>query len=122
MNKHNKNTYFNHQLNITKNNIESNENDYISDKIMWKNVKNITDINKQTPPRVLSDGGKVITSLKQIYNIANRYYICKIQNIINNFQINNRINLIQILSHLIKRNSNEIKLKYETLEQITKII
>ena len=39
-----------------------------------------------------------------------------------NFSLNNEINPINILSSLIKRNDNQIYIKYATNEQILKII
>ena len=46
---------------------------------MWKNFKNITNNNKQVPPRNINHNGKYITSIKQICNIANQFYIDKIK-------------------------------------------
>ena len=89
---------------------------------MWKNIKNLTDNNKQTPPRVLAEGGKLITSIKQICNIANKHYINKITNIRIKFTNNILVNPIQILNKLIKRNSQEIKINYATIEQVALII
>ena len=95
LNKTKKLNYFKHQLNITdKNNTDLDKNDYVTDKTMWKNIKNLTDNNKQTPPRVLAEGGKLITSIKQICNIANKHYINKITNIRNKFTNNIMVNPI----------------------------
>ena len=65
LNKNKKYNYLKHQLNISKNNYTySDDTDYVSDKIMWKNVKNITSNNKQVPPRAISHNRKLITSIK----------------------------------------------------------
>ena len=121
-----KNSYYRHQLNINKyddQNLDNIENgNYINDKIMWKNFKTITNNNKQVPPRNINHNGKFITSIKDICDIANQFYIDKIKKIRDNFTINNKINPINILSSLIKRNPNQIYIKYATNEQILKII
>ena len=39
------------------------DNNPVTDKIMWKNFKNLTNNNKQVPPRNINHNGKFITSL-----------------------------------------------------------
>ena len=97
--KNKKYNYLKHQLNISKNNnTYSDDTDYVSDKIMWKNVKNITSNNKQVPPRAISHNGKLITSIKEICNIANNHYIFKILKIRNKFLDNISVTPLDILS------------------------
>ena len=43
----------------------------------WKTLKNINNTNKQTPPNMIINNGKQITSPKIIANIANNYFIEK---------------------------------------------
>ena len=76
INKNNKSRYYNFQLNINKNNKNFDEK-ISNDKTMWKTVKNLTNNNKQVPPRVISFDGQLIASLKKICNIANDFYISK---------------------------------------------
>ena len=45
---------------------------------MWKNVKNLTNCNKQVPPRAITHSGVFVNSLRKISNIANEFYISKI--------------------------------------------
>ena len=91
INKSNKNEYYKFQLNIdkgdnrgskgndkgVKGNEKSNDRGDMGNdsenygKKMWKTVKTLTNNNKQTPPRILSHNGSIITSLKVICNIAN---------------------------------------------------
>ena len=56
MNKTNKSKYYNYRLNVNKNDT-GDENRYQNDtqsKIMWETFKNLTNSNKQVPPRVIS--------------------------------------------------------------------
>ena len=99
INKSNKNEYYKFQLNIDKGdnsgtkgkdkggkgNEKGNEKGDMGydtenyGRKMWKTVKALTNNCKQTPPRILSHNGSIITSLKEICNIANRYYVTKIR-------------------------------------------
>ena len=80
LNKSNKDKYFNHILNIKDNDrIDDEKFSYkYNDRIMWKTTKKITQNNKQTPPRVITHNGNVITSLKSIFNISINHYTEKI--------------------------------------------
>ena len=45
---------------------------------MWGTFKNLTNTNKQVPPRVILHNGNLITSIKKIVNIANNFFWKKI--------------------------------------------
>ena len=79
MNKSNKSSYYNHRLNIKKND-NGDENRYHNDtqsKIMWETFKNLTNSRKQVPPRVILYNGNMVTSIKKIVNIANEFLLKK---------------------------------------------
>ena len=68
MNKSNKSRYYNNQLNIKKND-NGEEYKYQNDvqsKIMWGTFKNLTNTNKQVPPRVILCSGNLVTSVKKL--------------------------------------------------------
>ena len=48
------------------------------DKKMWNTVKNLSNKNKQTPPRCTVFENQKVTSLKNIANISNQFFIDKI--------------------------------------------
>ena len=67
MNKGNKSSYYNYRLNIKKNE-NGDENKYQNDiqsKVMWGTFKNLTNTNKQVPPRVILYNGNLVTSVKK---------------------------------------------------------
>ena len=121
INKDNKNRYYNFQLNINKNSEIDSETE-VRVKKMWKTIKILTATNKQVPPRVISYGGELVTSVKKICNIANEHFIAKISKIRDKFSKNPMVTPIQILSRLIPRNTNEINLLPATIEQVNGII
>ena len=81
LNKANKNNYYNFNLNIDKNDQPGDQkfNNQVNDKSMWKMVINLTNVNKQTPPRVLNYKSKIKTSIKEICNITNSHYAQKFE-------------------------------------------
>ena len=91
-------------------------------RTIWKTVKTLTNNNKQTPPRLLSHEGRVVTSLKTICNIANDFYVMKIKYIRNKFPINDKTTPIEVLSKLIKRNNISFTINHFSIEQIGLII
>ena len=102
INKANKSKYFNYQLNIKKND-NGDEYKYQNDvqsKIMWGTFKNLTNTNKQVPPRVILHNGNLVTSLKKIVNIANEFFIEKISKIRESFPVNSSISALEILQNL----------------------
>merc|ERR1712240_2833 len=83
MNKANKSNYYNYRLNIKKNE-NGDEDKYQNDvqsKIMWGTLKNLTNTNKQVPPRVILHNRNLVTSVEKIVNIANEYFVEKISKI-----------------------------------------
>ena len=80
LNKANKSRYYNNQLNIKKNDNgdESKYQNDVQSKIMWGTFKNLTNSNKQVPPRVILHDGNLVTSVKKIVNIANQFFVDKV--------------------------------------------
>ena len=78
-------------------NIDNSNSNIYTDKQMWQTVKTLTNNNKQNPPRIISYNNIVITKLKEICNIANNYFIQKINNIRDKFTINHNITLSHFL-------------------------
>merc|ERR1712101_64271 len=80
INKSNKSSYYNSRLNIKKNG-NGDETKYQNDvqsKVMWGTFKDLSNTNKQVPPRIIQHYGNLVTSIKQIVNIANDFFIEKI--------------------------------------------
>ena len=120
MNKTNKSKYYNYRLNINKNDT-GDENRYQNDtqsKIMWETFKNLTNSNKQVPPRVISYNGNMVTSIKKIVNIANEFFIEKIQKIRESFSVNVNISAIEILQKLVPKCQNNFEIKMATVDDI----
>ena len=93
-------------------NIKANDNNISNDdkdngKIMWKTVKQLTNNNKQTPPRIISHLRNIISSIKEIWNIANNCYVTKISKMRHKFYNIKNFTPIIILSLLINRNDNK---------------
>ena len=63
LNKQNRNSYYNYNLNIRKNDQPGDQkfNNQANDKSVWKTVKNFTNVGKQTPPRILNYNSQIIT-------------------------------------------------------------
>ena len=87
---------------------------------MWNTVKQITGNNKNKPPRMIVHKNEKVTSLKRIANIANNFYITKIQNLSKKFRIFD-FSPIEILKKLITSNRNKWELKPITLEETKKL-
>ena len=93
MNKSNKSSYYNSRLNIKKNE-NGDETKYQNDvqsKVMWGTFKDLSHTNKQVPLRIILHDGNLVTSIKQIVNIANNFFIEKIRTIRESFPVNNNI-------------------------------
>ena len=88
---------------------------------LWSTVKDMTNSNNNIPPRSISHNNEYITSLKQIANIANEFYISKIVTIREKFtkSITTPIN---ILEKIIKKPTSIFKLPLITLEETKKLI
>merc|ERR1712240_204076 len=124
MNKSNKSRYYNYQLNIKKND-NGDEYKYQNDvqsKIMWGTFKDLTNTNKQVPPRVISHNGNLVTSVKKIVNIANEYFIEKICKIRESFLVKVNISPLEILQRLVPKCQNQFDIKMATIEDIERIV
>ena len=56
---------------------DSDKQDKYSDRQMWRTVKDITNNKKQKLPRLIMINNKLTTSLKKIYNHANKFLLIK---------------------------------------------
>ena len=77
---------------------------------MWQTVKQITNTQKQVPPCLITHNNIVITKISEIANIANQYFISKMNNIRSKFSINIKISPISKLQFLIPENTNKFHL------------
>ena len=73
-------------------------------------LKNINNNNKQCPPSKISFKNEIITSPKQISNIANQYFKNKIIKIRQNLSTS-KYNPIYLLNKLIKPNQYNMNIK-----------
>ena len=124
LNKANKSSYYNYRLNINKkdNGDEFKYQNDVQSKVMWDTFKNLTNNNKQVPPRVILYNGNLVTSIKKIVNIGNEFFIDKISKIRESFPVNENISSLEILQKLIPKCQNQFKIKMATLEDIEHII
>merc|ERR1711867_17087 len=91
-------------------------------KVMWGTFKDLSNTNKQIPPRIILHNGNLVTSIKQIVNIANNFFIEKIRTIRESFPINNNISPLEILKNLVPKSQNEFSIKMATIGDIQRII
>ena len=89
---------------------------------MWGTLKNLTNTNKQVPPRVILHNGNLVTSIKKIVNIANQFFVEKISKIRASFPINLNISALEILQNLVPKCQNQFKIKMATIGDIERII
>ena len=73
---------------------------------MWGTFKDLSNTNKQVPPRIILHDGNLVTSIKQIVNIANNFFIEKIRTIRESFPLNNNISPLEILQNLVPKCKN----------------
>ena len=112
MNKRNKNGYYNYKLNVKRGDSGDGckfQNETNS-KVMWETFKKLTNSSKQVPPRVIVYDGNMVTSLKKIVNIANEFFLDKIQKIRDSFPENCSINSIEILESLVPKCQNRFEI------------
>ena len=83
---------------------------------MWETFKNLTNSSKQVPPRVILYNGNMVTSIKKIVNIANEFFIEKIQ------KINLNVSSMEILQNLVPKCKKNFEIKMATLDDIARII
>ena len=102
LNKSNKSAYYNFKLNIKRdeNGDENKFQNDIKSKEMWKTFKELSNTNTQVPPRLILHDGNLVTSVKKIVNIANNFFIDKIQKIRDSFPSNNGVTPLEILEFL----------------------
>ena len=81
LNKSNKSSYYNYKLNIKRDETgdESKYQNDIQSKVMWRTFKDLSNTNNQVPPRLILHDGNLVTSIRQIVNIANNFFIDKIR-------------------------------------------
>ena len=89
---------------------------------MWETLKKLTNSSKQVPPRVISHNGNMVTSIKKIVNIANEFFIEKIQKIRDSFPVNLSITPLEILENLVPKCNNRFEIKMATIDDISRII
>ena len=89
---------------------------------MWGTFKDLSNTNKQIPPRLILHNGNLVTSIKKIVNIANDFFIDKICKIRESFPINHNISPLEILMNLVPKNKNEFRIKMATIGDIQRII
>ena len=109
LNKSNKSAYYNYKLNIQRDE-NGDENKYQNDvksKEMWKTFKELSNTSTQVPPRLILHDGKLVTSIKKIVNIANNFFIEKIQKIRNSFPTTNGVTPLEILEFLVPKNNKK---------------
>ena len=89
---------------------------------MWGTFKDLTNTNKQVPPRIILHDGNLVTSIKKIVNIANEFFVEKIWKIRESFPANKYISALEILQNLVPKCQNEFKIKMATIADIERII
>ena len=75
----NTNSNYCNNINNDQDNTDSNysdniNNDKFSDRQMWKTIKDLTDNNRQKPPRHILINNKMTTSLNKIINCSNQFF------------------------------------------------
>ena len=87
----------------------------------WKTLKTETNTKQITTPNSITHNNETISSPLKIAEIANNFYINKINSIRQNFN-NNNCDPITILNKLIPRKINIFKLPYITNNETMQII
>ena len=64
----------------------------------------------------------MVTSIKEIVNIANEFFIEKIQKIRDSFPVNLSITPLEILENLVPKCDNIFEIKMATIDDISRII
>ena len=112
--------------NTTQKNIDKAKKEYTIDRLnkqndKWKTVKTINKTDNQQPPDKIIHNNTCITSPKQIAQIANDFFITKIQEIRQQFTPPT-VDPITILKRLKPRNNNTFKFPLITVRQTIDII
>ena len=112
----------NHRRNILYKSIDAAKSNYLSSRLTdgrtgWKEIQNFNGLNKAVTPNKIINNGNVVTSPKEIANIANLHYINKIKKL-NVAMSHEKRDPIALLSRLIPRyKSNEFKIKFISLKE-----
>ena len=132
INTNNKTKYYEARLNKNINNNDSNDNsdnnenidtnNIYTDKGLWRTVRNITNNTKMIPPRIISYNNSIITSIKTIANIANEYFIRKIDIIRSKFTDNIKVSPMDILRALIPEVKDTLVIPVPSISDIADII
>ena len=75
---------------------------------MWRCVRELTNSNKQQPPRLLKINGVFTTSLRKITNECNNFFVNKISKLRGKFRLNSNVTAIEILKFLIPRSRERV--------------
>ena len=99
---------------------------YIKDKMVdtknnWKFLKQYNKCKKSRPPDRLNCNGKMLSSPKELANIANNFFISKIEKIRRGFTPD-EITPIEILEKLVPKNPNSFQIPMITIQQTIEII
>ena len=116
-----KSAYYNTKLNI--HNYDKNKGSQGSNgsKKMWSMVKKLSGKLSIQPPRKLVVEGKVITLVKTISNLINKFFVNKICKIRNNFGYHKNT-AIDILKLLIPKPKSKFQLKPPAVSRVSQII
>ena len=87
----------------------------------WKYLQYLHKTNKCNPPDKLLYNGKVSTSLQELANISNNFFISKIESIIRTFTPSN-ISSLQILQKLIPKPQSKFLIPPITIDQTLEIL
>lgn len=88
---------------------------------LWTTIKEVTNNVSKSPPRNIIHNGQMVTSLRKISNIANKFYIDKINKIRDSFTPN-EVDHIEILESLIEKPKSKFILPKISISQTKKLI
>ena len=108
--------------NILSKKINKQKTKYIKDKMVdtknnWKFLKQYNKCKKSRPPDRLNCNGKMLSIPKELANIANNFFISKIEKIRRGFTPD-EITPIEILEKLVPKNPNSFQIPIITIQQI----
>ena len=88
---------------------------------LWTTVKELTNTATKAPPRSIIHNNTIVTSLKNIANIACTHFINKLVTIRSKFTPH-QVTHTQILEHLIKKPKSKFILPHITIKQTKRLI
>ena len=112
-NRTNKTSYYEKRLNLNK------SSNTVTDSV--RGGKGDTNNIKLLPPRILNHNSKAITSVREIANIANYYFIEKIQLIRYKFSINSKVKPMDVLKELIPRVEDKLRFSPVKISEVRKL-